>query len=861
MIKLSEKTDEWKNKTMDSLESNGRAQYEYNLRLIENYEMVNGKFIFSHYFQKEGYSDLISRLSEEFELPNYLRHYDIIGQVTKVLLGEFENKPDIFHVKASDEKSKNEFIRTKTDFLKKYIFTTIDAEINKKLIEMGLDPSKEDFASEEEAAQYQQGIEQAKSTMQPHEIQNYMHTSWSTAAEQWAVHQLKWDKQRFNLKEKERTEFEDMLVADRCFRHFYLTADGYNQETWNPVNTFFHKSADKLYVEDGDYVGRIHYLTMSDIVDRYGYMMTEEELQSVHERYYPKKVKQKWNESKGSEYVYRDYAVPFTGYQGYSLAMEGLGLAASNENKIPVVGNEFFSKLNEQQSYTLREGYFSVTEAYWKSQKRIGLFTFINPETGQKESRNVDEYFIAPPGVKELYSAFLDPDDEDEPLTIKWTWINEIWKGVKINLGTHINRENAIYLKVKPLEFQFKGDAKLYNAKLPVCGQIFNARNAQSMSVVDLMKPHQIGYNVAMNQLYQLMEKEIGMFMVLDANMLLNQKDWGSEQGLEKFMTVAKSMGITLADTSPQNVKGSIAINGGYLPKIFDMNLATQMKSRIELAMAFENFALKRVGFNEFRLGAFAGTSTAQGVEAGQSASFAQTDSYFTKFSDYLQRTYTMSLDIAQYVQAKNKDVTASYVKSDQSRAFTQIAGIDLLERDLQVYVMASKEYQRQLDMSRQFAIQNNTTDSPIVTLFDMLTMDSISEIRQKLVEAQAKKEADMAAQQQQAAQQAEQQAALQQQQIDAGQQMAREKNDAELDKAYMQQRGQIENQPDTAAPDNSSEIDLKQRKLELDAQQGERDFNLREKELQMKAAGFAQAQAIQEEKLKTVKALKGKDV
>src|SRR5690606_5852570 len=143
----------------------------------------------------------------------------------------------------------------------------------------------------------------------------------------------------------------------------------------------------------------------------------------------------------------------------------------------------------------------------------------------------------------------------------------------------------------------------IYGCKLPVCGEVFSARNGKSASLVDMMKPHQIGYNVAMNQLYQIAEKEIGMFVVMDVNLFPDAKDWGGEDAWNKWMLLAKNLGMLPADTSPANVSSSLAATGGFLPKVLDLNLAAQMVSRMNMAKFFEEQALKQVGFNQYRLG------------------------------------------------------------------------------------------------------------------------------------------------------------------------------------------------------------------------------------------------------------------
>lgn len=727
MIPLSKKDDAWKKRNMDALEAMGRAQYVENLKLIENYEMVKGRFIYNHYFQQEGYTDFLAQLSREFELPSYLRHYDIISQVINTLSGEWQKRPDVFRVKNFSEDATNEFERTKTDLLHKYVNSKIQATVVQKLYEQGLDPNKEDFASEEEAQQYQQILEQARQTLTPPEIEEYMSTKWIQQAELWGQHQIELDKQRFNLKEKEKEEFEDMLVADRCFRHFYLTPTGHNQETWNPIHVFLHKSPEVREVENGDYVGRCFYLSAPSIVDRYGYLMTKDEIESLQSGSF-KEDKTKWNYAPGTEYVYNEYMMPFKGFQGYDIARQN--------SPVPFLQPSDLEYVSSGRALNERKGLFLVTEAYWKSQEKIGKITYID-ENGILTSKFIDENAVIPEGFVEKDSTF---DDSDEVNTVVWTWVNRVWKGIKINLKNTVYGKD-IYLDIKPIDFQFKGDINPYNAKLPVCGQVFSIRNSKSMSLVDLMKPYQIFYNVAMNQLYQIMEREIGRFVVMDVNMFPDVKDWGGEGAWEKFMLVAKNLGIAPADTSPANLKGAIGATGGYLPKDFNFDDSARMLSRISLAEKFEQMALRQVGFNQYRLGTFSSEATASGVAAGQEKSYAQTETYFTNFSNYLRRCYEMDLAIAQYTQSQNKDVTVMYTKSDMSRAFVKLASTEILLADLNVRVTNSLEYIRQTETLRQLALQNNTSGANILDLTEIITSNSPEAIKLKLKESVKKQE------------------------------------------------------------------------------------------------------------------------
>lgn len=726
MIPLAEKDSEWEKDNMDSLESIARAQYNSNISLIENYEMIRGRFIFSHYYKSEGgHAGMLEQLTREFELPTTLRHYDIISPVINTLIGEWSKRPDSFRVKDWSDSGTNEYIRKKTELLASYVQEIINIEIEKAILEAGLADVQPQ--SEEEANQIKEQIDQIRSSMTPPEIESYIKTSFRTAAEMWGQNRIEADKQKFNLREKERTELEDMFCADRCFRHFYLTATGYSQETWNPIHTFYHKSPDVEYIEDGEYVGRIFHLTLPDIIDRYGYLMTKDNLESLVTKC--KRENKRWNEAKGTGYVHEDHVVPFKGYEGYSIARGVNDFFGENQHNIPFIDSSALATLTSGGIFNHRNGYYEVTEAYWKSYEKLHLITYMD-EDGIIIKKIVDEHFVIPKGFKESKKVFSDDHDLN---TYVSTYVTRVYKGIKINMG---DRDNSLYLDVKPLEFQFKGDSNIYGAKLPVCGQIFSVRNSKSMSLVDMMKPHQIGHNVAMNQLYQIMEKEVGAFLVFDVNMFLNSKDWGGEDTIQKSMLAAKALGMLPIDTSPSNVKAAAAASGGQFPKILDLNLGAQMVSRMNIAKFFKDSALEQVGFNQYRLGSYTSSATAAGVEQGASQSYAQTDTYFTKFSNYLRRCYRMNLDIAQFVQSQERDIVISYVNSDLSQSTIKILGTDLLLSDLYIFVSDSQEMLRQLETLRQLGLNNNTSGATIADLAEVVTSNSPQHIKKILKES-----------------------------------------------------------------------------------------------------------------------------
>jgi hypothetical protein len=869
MVSLSDKMKDdrlWGKKCMDTLEQVAYTQIQGNYKLVENYEMVKGQFIPTHYFGDEGYQSMLTQLSSELELPNYLRHYDIISPVLNTLSGEFQKRPDLFRIKAWDENNKNEYLTKKTELIKNFISSIIEKQVNDKLIEQGIDTNQQ-FQSQEEADKYEEFKNTIRTALTPPEIEEYMTTEFRTAAEIWAECVLDMDKERFSLDEKEKVEFEDMIISDRCFRHFYITGKGYEQETWNPVNVFYHKSDETIYIEDGDYVGRQFYGTPSDIIDRYGFRMKKSQIEMLEK--FKENNDRRWNETPGSGYVYQNYMFPFKGYQGWDIVNKGMGATdPSSPYGIPKIPDNFFDSFGSNM-YSEKLGMFLITEGYWMSQKKIGLYTYFDEELGIVTSTLVDENVILPDDII-VIDEIEEGSEEENINTIAWTYVNEVWQGVKINVRnadvTDEHNTDAIYLDLQPLSFQFKGDINPYNAKLPVCGQIFSVRNSKSASLVDLMKPYQIGFNVAMNQVYQMMEKEIGAFMVMDVNMFPDSKDWGGEDAWEKWMLIAKNLGMLPADTSPANTKGASAAAGGQFPKILNLDLAAQFTSRINLAQIFKKFALEQIGFNDYRLGNFNQSSTATGIEEGQQRSFAQTESYFTNFYNYLKRCKRMNLDIAQFVQAKDADITFNYVKSDLSTAYIKIAGTDLMGSDLHVFVTNSQEHLRQLEASRQLGLQN-TTQMTEDNLLELITSNSLSSIKKKIKDGVKKR------------QEKEQQALdMQQQQTEAMKEvetMKQQKEDERLEKKlasaeYIAQiqleaanggdipdsinmQNQLKNQEMTNRQSSEST------KNQIANQQRIDNRQLKEKELALKNKKIDTDLEIQNKELESVKILKDK--
>lgn len=726
---------EWMKDNMDSLEALGRYQFLRNQDLRDNYKIVSAEFDIAHYLRKNDEYDLLSTISQEFDVPYHLKHYDIIGKAVMMLTGEFLKRPDIFTVRCYDAEATNERLRVKTDLLHSYIQEQINQEITKKLLAQGIDPQKNDFATEEEAQKYKEEIQAKYQELTPTAIEKYMRYDYRTTAESWGQAVLSKDRVRFNLREQEQIEFRDMLIADRCYTHMYITPTGYALENWNPINTFIHQSPEIKHVEKGDYVGRIFYMNKSQIVDRYGWRMTEEQISLL----YPKEKQNSAGNVFGE--AFSATMMPFPGYRDFANVTTSLGVNPWGNYPTGGLASLSPGDLNPGFPYfQFSTGdLVQITEAYWRSQTKIGYLNMIDPETGESFSTIVDETFKPSLyGIQEIKDSPLsDFEDELPPNSILWSWTTQIWQGIKMNANfaqsVEDNSRNAIYFDIKPSPFQFKGDYNQYNSKLPVCGGIFNNRNSKSNALVDLLKPYQIAYNAFMNLAYGIAQRNNGKMALIDIRMLSNYKDWG-EDTLEKTLVIGRELGILPLDTSPSNTGGQLQFNQ---MSVLDLDDTDKVMRLMQLAAMWEDQGMKQIGISPQRQGSVQASESATGVQAAVNNSYAVTEPYFENFYNYKKRKLTMLLDMAQYVASTTKgDITLSYTTDDMGEAFIKTTGTEVMLSDMGVYIDNAQETLQELERVRALA-ENNTTALPMSKLLAITTLKTTNAILKAVEEGE----------------------------------------------------------------------------------------------------------------------------
>ena len=375
---------------------------------------------------------------------------------------------------------------------------------------------------------------------------------------------------------------------------------------------------------------------------------------------------------------------------------------------------------------------YVVLRSYWVSKKKIGRLIYLD-ELGNEQSTLVDEN----------YKNGMMPTQ----ISLEWGWVNQWYQGIKIGADIY---------HVKPY--------KLLDY-CPIIGTVYEQKNTEAKSLVDLMKPFQVIYNVCMNQLYKLLEKEMGKVQLMSLRHIPIPKDGDSQDALEMWEMEARNRGVVFVDDSPENLKAPSSFNQFTS---LDLTRTQEIQSRYTLAQQMKVECWELIGMSKQRMGSIAASETATATNTAMQQSYSQTEPLFVAHEYVTGQLYQAIVDSALYIESQKPQSTLSYITNEGESAFVQVNGTDLSLRDLQVFLTNRPEDTQMFNELRQLSqavIQNGGTLYDVIELYSTKSMremkKTFKDLRDKM-DAQQQQQLQMQ-QQQQEAQQQQAQAALQQ--------------------------------------------------------------------------------------------------
>ena len=704
--------------TMDYFSNRAYAEYVRSRNtFVKNYDLVKGILRREDFYEEPETKTFTQMLEQDLALPAYVKHYSIITTPLNELVGEISKRPDGIKVKAFDDNSKSEELAYKTEILNNFVLTSVRNTVMEDL------KMKGEEIDEEQVEQLT--MEQVKD-----DLDNY-----TSVAEKWANRNLECMKADFNIKEKSEDAFRDMCITAREFYHIYEDNSkvGFNVEVANPKNTWFLTTPDKKYISDpsgrnqGAYAaGTVQVMDISEIIEAVPDLTKEEidHLRSSLEDYGLIGVRESnlfSNPTPGIDSIKYDTYDPLVLQTRMMIESE----MKDNHDNL----QDFLGLTNNVSAFGYK---YVVIRAYWISKKKIGRVTYID-KMGNIQTELVDEH----------YKSKTIPTQ----ISLEWGWINQWYQGIKIGPDIY---------HVKPFNLL---------PYCPIIGITYEVKNTEAKSLIDMMKPFQVLYNVCMNQLYRLLEKEIGNVARVSLRRVPRVKDGDAQDDIDIWEMEARERGIMFDDDSPENTKG--AISNQTVAGNVDLTRTNEMQSRYNLAVQLKNECWELIGMSKQRLGSITASESATGTNAAIQQSYSQTEPLFVAHEYVLLQLYQAIIDAALYVESQKPESTISYISSQGESAFVQVNGTDLKFRDLKVFPTNRPEDKKRFEELRMLAqplLQNGGSFQDVIELY---STDSVRQMKKVFKVLKDKQDQLQQQQMQQEQQKIDQEAQFQQAQLE----------------------------------------------------------------------------------------------
>lgn len=707
------KDDSWVKNTMDYFSNRAYAEYIKNRdTFVKNYDLMKGILRREDFaIDEPEVKSFTDMLEKDLALPSYVKHYSIVTTPINELVGEISKRPDGYRVKAFDDDSKAQELQFKTDTLKAYVINQVKQQVMAKAAMSGQEISMEDVE---------------KITME--QVQEEL-DSYTSVAEKWANHTLTCNKADFHLKELSEDAFRDLLISAREFYHIYEdnSKTGFNIEVSNPKNTWFLTTPDKKYTSDpsgrkqGAYAaGTVKVMEISEIIEAFPDLTKDEidHLRSSLQDYGLINVRES---NLGNPDV--NPGIDSVNYDTYDPLVLQTRMIIESEMKENDDGlRDFLGLTSNVSSFGYK---YVVVTSYWISKRKIGKVIY-EDEMGNEQSTLVTEDYKS--------------GDMPTQISLEWGWVNQWYQGTKIGPDIY---------HVKPY--------KLLDY-CPIIGTTYEVKNTEAKSLVDLMKPFQTVYNVCMNQLYKLLEKEVGKVQLMSLRHIPVPKDGDAQDALDMWEMEARERGVVFVDDSPENLKAPSSFNQFTS---LDLTRTQEIQSRYTLAQQMKIECWELIGMSKQRMGSIAASETATGTNTAMQQSYSQTEPLFVAHEYVTGQLYQAVIDASQYIESSKPQSTLSYITSEGESAFVQVNGNELSLRDLKVFPTNRPEDTQMFNELRQLSqaiIQNGGS------LYDVIELYSTKSIRE--MKKTFKDLRDRQLQQQQVAQQQQQQQLEQQKQI-----------------------------------------------------------------------------------------------
>jgi hypothetical protein len=288
-----------------------------------------------------------------------------------------------------------------------------------------------------------------------------------------------------------------------------------------------------------------------------------------------------------------------------------------------------------------------------------------------------------------------------------------------------------------------------------------------------------------MNQLFELLQKEVGKVQLMSLRHVPIPKDGDAQDALDIWEMEARKRGVVFIDDSPENLKSPSSFNQFTA---LDLTRTQEIQTRYNLAVQIKNECWELIGMSKQRMGNVTASESATGTNTAVQQSYTQTEPLYVAHEYTLGQLYQAIIDASQFIESSKPESTVSYVNGEGTAAFIQVNGTDIKFKDLKVFPTNRPEDTQMFNDIRalsQAIIQNGGSVYDIVELYSSKSQRELKKVFKDLRDKQDAIQQQAAQQKQQELDQANQmaQAGLQEAARLKQEEMLNQNNENELDR------------------------------------------------------------------------------
>lgn len=687
-IPASKKTEDWKQQNVDYIIGHSASSRNGNSRSREE-EMQTYYDLYNSIYNEKDLKYVTNPFKQDDGFPATAQDYNIIKPKIDLLLGEETKRPFNFRVVRTSDIATSDL----QDKAKQLLIDYVQASIMSKL-------------GPEEQARYQEAL-QSGEIMTPEQIQKYLTKDYKDIAEIAAQHSLNYLKQKLNVTHEFFKGWKDALIAGEEIYYVGVINGEPYVERVNPLSFSYEQSADLEFIHEASWCCRKMNMSATEIYDRFYDKMSEKQLNEL--------LDMMDDGTRG----------------GLNPQVRKTSLDYPHIKTRTING---FSSNPFQNADNI-----NVWHCCWKSFKKIGFVTIINPETGVEEEFEVDESYKV----------------TGREVNVEWTWIIEVWEGYRVG--------EDLYIGIQPVEYQHISADNPNSQKLPYTGVVYNNTNSSPRSLVSMMKPLQYMYIVIWYRLELAMARDKGKVVTMD----ITQIPKSMNIDVAKWMHYLGALGVNFVN--PYEEGWDIPGREGGKPSQFnqitalDLTMANTIDQYINLMDKIESMVSEITGVTKQREGAISSNELVGNVERSVVQSAHITEPLFWVHNQVKKEVLSMLLNTAKFAWKDSDKRCIHYVLDDATRAFLTLND-DFFYEDMDIFLDDSTKNQQQLEALKQLmqpAMQNGAS---LLDIAEIITMDNINMIKNRLEDIEQKR--------------MEQQQALEEQQAQREQQMIQMQNE-----------------------------------------------------------------------------------